>query len=128
MTAIAASAKAAFDGAESICLSQYPHCNCLSDQSLDVEDGTEAAKSSQSQVVASCDTGSCKAHYTGSTFACGDRACTALEYCRISSGDAGTPPSSRCQATKCTSCDCLTNVSQGCRCDLGAGALVLTCQ
>ena len=128
MTAIAASAKAAFDEAETVCLHQYPECNCPLEQWLDVEDGTQAAKSSQNQVVASCDAGSCEAHYTGSTFACGDHACTDLEYCRISGGDAGTQPSSRCQQTKCTSCDCLTNVSEGCRCSLSAGALVLTCQ
>ena len=123
VTAIAASAKPAFDAAESICLSQYPHCNCLDAQWLDVEDGTRTARSRQSQVIASCDAGSCKAHYTGATFACGNHGCTDLEYCRItSSGDAGTASSYACQQTKCMDCNCLANVSQGCHCSLGTGA------
>jgi hypothetical protein len=130
VTAIAASAKADFDAAELVCLSQYPFCNCLDTQWLDVEDGTRTARSRQNQVIASCDAGSCKAHYTGATFACGTYACTELEYCRItSSGDAGTPPTSLCMQTTCTSCDCLSySITQGCHCSFSGGAFVLTCQ
>lgn len=126
--AIAASATPAFDSAESICDAQYPACGCAA-QGVQVEDGTQVGWSWQAEVKASCDSGSCKAHYAGSTFSCGTNTCTDKQYCSMSSGGpAGTVPSANCVQTTCTDCACLKVDAAACSCSVSNGHLVVSCQ
>src|SRR4030095_16730905 len=115
-----------FDAAEAICDSQYPACGCAS-QGVDVEDGTFLDWSQQDQVVSSCDSGSCVAHYTGETFACGDRLCTTEQVCYITmGGPAGSGSSDSCSVSRgCTDCSCI--VSIGCTGGVAGGHVTVTC-
>lgn len=126
--AIANSATAAFSSAEAICDAQYPACGCAS-FGVQVEDGTQVGDSWQTDVKASCDSGSCKAHYAGATFSCGAKTCTDKQYCSMSSGGpAGTMPSANCEQTTCTDCSCLTFDSPACTCSASNGHLIVSCQ
>jgi len=126
--AIAASGTPAFNSAEAICDAQYPACGCAA-QGVQVEDGTQVGWSWQTEVKASCDDGSCKAHYTGTTFSCGANTCTDKQYCSMSSGGpAGTVPSANCVQTTCTDCACLKVDSATCSCSVTNGHLVVSCQ
>jgi hypothetical protein len=123
---IRASEQAAFDAAEAVCEPQYPACGCAA-QGIDVEDGTQIDFTAREQVHASCDTGSCRAHYSGVSFACGTRRCTEEQYCVESSGGpAGTPTSYTCNPTACTACSCLSMA--GCTCSDADGHLTFTCE
>jgi hypothetical protein len=125
---IASSETPAFNSAESICDAQYPACGCAA-QGVQVEDGTQVGWSWQAEVKASCDSGSCKAHYAGTTFSCGTNTCTDKQYCSMSSGGpAGTVPSANCVQTACTDCACLKVDSAGCSCSVSNGHLVVSCQ
>ncbi|HET9930253.1 MAG TPA: hypothetical protein VFQ35_06190 [Polyangiaceae bacterium] len=125
--AIATSEKAAFDSAEAICDEQYPACGCAA-QGVDVEDGTRVGWPWQDAVKASCDAGSCKAHYAGATFSCGARTCTDKEYCNVTSGGpAGSEPTSTCTQTTCVDCACL-KVDVACSCSANNGHLSVSCQ
>lgn len=125
---IATSEVSAFNGAEAICEAQYPACGCAA-QGVEVEDGTQVGWSWETQVKASCDGGSCKAHYAGTTFSCGTNTCTDKQYCSMSSGGpAGTTPSADCVETACTDCTCLKVASAGCSCSVTNGHLVVSCQ
>jgi len=125
--AIATSEIPAFDSAEAICEAQYPACGCAA-QGIQVEDGTQVDWSWQAEVKASCDSGSCKAHYAGATFSCGANTCTDKQYCSISSGGpAGTLPSANCAQTTCTDCACL-QVDAACSCNVTNGHLMVSCQ
>lgn len=125
--AIASTESAAFARAEATCDAEYPACGCAS-FGIDIEDGTRIASSWQTQVKAACDGGSCKAHYAGSTFACGEQTCTDQQYCAMSSGGpAGTEPSANCEQTECSDCACL-KVDAACTCSVDNGHLVVSCQ
>jgi hypothetical protein len=126
--AIATSETPAFNSAEAICDAQYPACGCAA-QGVQVEDGTQVGWSWQTEVKASCDSGSCKAHYAGATFSCGANTCTDKQYCSMSSGGpAGTAPSANCEQTTCTDCACLKVDSAACSCSITNGHLVVSCQ
>ena len=126
--AIATSEVPAFDSAEAICDAQYPACGCAA-QGVQVEDGTQVDFSWQAEVKASCDSGSCRAHYVGATFSCGANTCTDKQYCSMSSGGpAGTIPSATCAQTTCTDCACLKVDSPACSCTVTNGHLVVSCQ
>lgn len=126
--AIATSATASFNSAEAICDAQYPACGCAS-RGVQVEDGTQVGDSWQTEVKASCDSGSCKAHYAGSTFSCGPHTCTDKQYCSMSSGGpVGAMDSANCEQTGCTDCSCLTFDAAACTCSATNGHLVVSCQ
>ena len=126
--AIAATETPAFNSAEAVCDAQYPACGCAA-QGVQVEDGTQVGACWQAEVKASCDSGSCQAHYAGSTFSCGANTCTDKQYCRISSGGpAGTEASANCAQTTCTDCACLKLDSTACSCSVTDGHLVVSCQ
>jgi len=125
--AIAASEVPAFNSAEAICDAQYPACGCAA-QGVEVEDGTQVGWSWQDEVKAACDSGSCKAHYAGTTFSCGANTCTDQQYCSMSSGGpAGTTPSANCEQTTCTDCGCL-KFDSACTCSASNGHLLVSCQ
>ena len=125
--AIATSETLAFDRAESICAAQYPACGCAA-QGVEVEDGTQVSWSWQAEVNASCDGGSCKAHYAGETFSCGPHTCTDKQYCGTSSGGpVGAEPSLNCVQTTCTDCACL-KLDSACSCSVKDGHLFVSCQ
>ncbi len=125
-TGISASEQAAFAAAEAICEQQYPACGCAA-QGVAVEDGTQLDFSRRSEVVATCDAGTCQAHYSGASFACGTRRCTEEQYCvQSSGGPAGTPTSYSCSPTACTDCSCIT--MPDCTCTDDDGQLTFTCQ
>jgi hypothetical protein len=126
VSGISASEKAAFDAAESICDQQYPACGCAA-FGVDVEDGTRVDFAWQNKIEVVCDASTCKAHYSGTSFACGTRRCTEQQYCiQSSGGPAGTPTSYSCNPSACTDCSCLT--MPGCTCTSTDGHLTFTCQ
>jgi hypothetical protein len=123
---INASDLAAFNAAETTCDEQYPACGCAS-FGIDVEDGTRIDFSSRAEIAAGCDAGTCKAHYTGVSFACGTLRCTETQYCVESSGGpAGTPTSYSCTPTGCTDCTC--TAMPDCTCSEADGHLTFTCE
>ncbi len=126
--AISSHEKDAFAAAEAICDGQYPRCGCAA-QGVDIEDGTQISWNWQDQVAARCDSGSCKAHYAGGTFPCGDsRMCTDGQYCtKTSGGPAGTEPSASCVETTCTDCACLSITDGACTCTEQDGHLTVDC-
>lgn len=118
--------QAAFEAAEATCDQQYPPCGCAA-QGVDIEDGTQVPFSSRDQVHASCDAGSCRAHYSGTSFSCGTRRCTEQQYCvQSSGGPVGTPTSYTCNPSACTDCSCIT--MSGCTCSQTDGHLTVTCE
>lgn len=124
---IALTEQTAFADAESTCELQYPACGCAA-FGVDIEDGAQVDFAWQDQVRVSCDAGSCRAHYAGTSFACGTRRCTEHQYCTQSSGGPiGTLPSYTCNPTACTECSCLT-VGASCSCSETDGHLKLTCE
>lgn len=125
--AIATTETIAFNSAEAICDAQYPACGCAA-QGVAVEDGTQVGWSWQAEVKASCDGGSCKAHYAGETFSCGAHTCTDKQYCGMSSGGPiGAEPSVNCIQTTCTDCACL-KLDSACSCSVSNGHLFVSCQ
>jgi hypothetical protein len=120
------SAQSAFDAAEAVCNSQYPACGCAA-MGLDVEDGTLIDWSQHDAVVSSCDAGSCVAHYTGVTFACADKRCTAEQICWITmGGPSGSGSSAMCNFSGgCSDCSCVGSV--GCACSVDGGHVTVTC-
>jgi hypothetical protein len=123
---IRASELSAFNAAEATCDQQYPACGCAS-FGVDVEDGTRVDFGAKDQIAVSCDAGSCKAHYSGTSFACGTLRCIENQYCEQSSGGpSGTPTSYSCNPSGCTDCSCLTLAD--CTCSEQNGQLTLTCQ
>jgi hypothetical protein len=119
-------AQSAFDAAEAICSSQYPACGCAA-MGLDVEDGTLIDWSQHDAVISSCDAGSCVAHYTGETFACGDKRCTTEQICWITmGGPSGSGSSAMCNFSGgCTDCSCVGSI--GCTCVADGGHVTVTC-
>ena len=74
------SKKGAFDAAEAICRSQYPAIGCACPaQPTTLDDGTTTTF--LLNAVAECASGECRSRFNGSTFACGERTCTALQLC-----------------------------------------------
>jgi hypothetical protein len=125
VTGISASEQAAFEAAEAICDQQYPACGCAA-FGTDVEDGTRVDFAWKDQVKVVCDAGSCKAQYSGTSFACGTARCTEQQYCiQTSGGPAGTQTSYSCNPTACTDCSCI--IQAGCTCSKVDGHLTVVC-
>ena len=125
VTGINASEKSAFDTAAATCAEQYPACGCAA-FGVDVEDGTRVDFVWEDQVEVTCDGGTCKARYSGTSFACGTSRCTEGQYCvQSSGGPAGTPTSYMCNPTECTDCSCITMT--GCTCSEAGGHVTVTC-
>jgi hypothetical protein len=123
---ISQSEQAAFDAAEAICSRQYPPCGCAA-QGTAVEDGTLIDFDWRSQVELTCEAGSCRAKYTGTSFACGALRCIEQQLCaQRSGGPAGSPTTYSCDPTACADCSCASMT--GCTCDDTGGQLTLTCQ
>ncbi|HWA75681.1 MAG TPA: hypothetical protein VG937_25270 [Polyangiaceae bacterium] len=126
VSAISANDKPAFDAAEATCEQQYPACGCAA-FGVDVEDGTRVDFAWQDKVEVACEARTCKALYSGTSFACGTRRCTEQQYCvQSSGGPAGTPTSYSCNPTACTDCSCLT--MPDCTCSNTDGHLTFICQ
>jgi hypothetical protein len=126
VTGIRASELSAFEAAEATCEEQYPACGCAA-RGVEIEDGTLIDFAWQAQVEVACDDGTCRARYSGVSFACGSIRCTAEQYCvEASGGPAGNPTSYACSPTACRACSCLTMA--GCSCSDTDGHLKMTCQ
>lgn len=117
---------ARFQSAESVCDAQYPACGCAS-QGATAEDGTMVPWGSENLIVASCDNGTCRSHYSGKTFTCGTATCTDQQYCSVfSGGPAGSVPSYNCVFLGgCASCSCVS--STGCTCSEDQGFIRVSC-
>lgn len=117
-----------FADAEKICESQYPLCGCVS-QGVQAEDGTTVPADMASTIVAECVNMSCRSKYGGKTFACGQKTCTDLQYCSVTTGGAvGSLPTYNCVPMgNCNSCACLPN-SGACTCLVAAVGNTVTCK
>ncbi len=116
-------ARAAFQELEQHCSAQFPACGCASRGTMleggsliDLGVGVEGAR-------VDCIDKQCRSRNANETTACGDKACTADQYCYESvGGPAGSVPSYSCEPLgDCRDCACL-NVT-ACRCS-GSGAQI----
>lgn len=114
-----------FAEAEAICSSQYPACGCAAQGAL-TEEGTMVPWQNVGYIVVGCVQGGCTSRYTG-MWMCGDRTCTADQYCSVViGGPAGSDPSYSCVSLgACNTCDCLSSV--GCDCFDQGGQVTVTC-
>ena len=116
----------AFDRAEKICDAQYPACGCAA-QGVMAEDGTLVSFGSESLIVATCDNGTCLSKYSGQTFTCGPKTCTALDYCSVLSTGGVNSNWSCVPLNGCTDCSC-ASTSGSCQCVQGPVGMTVTCK
>jgi hypothetical protein len=117
----------AFRALEAKC-APFPSCPCVP-LATAAEDGLGARVGSESLIAVKCDKGTCRSHYTGTTFTCGARKCTDQQYCDTfvaNVSGAGTSYSCEYLAEGCTSCSCVSSTGT-CHCSESTGEVVRTC-
>ncbi len=119
------SEQAAFDALEQYCAAQFPLCNCAP-QGMKLEDGSVIEFGSSAASVACVDK-QCRSRNAGATAACGDKVCTATQYCsEFVGGPAGSEPSYNCMPLgNCQDCECLNVI--GCQCSGSGSGIKVFC-
>jgi hypothetical protein len=120
-----ASEQAAFNALEPYCAAQFPLCGCAA-QGMELEDGSVIEFGSTAARV-ECVDQRCRSRNGDATMPCGDKACTADQYCsQFVGGPAGSEPSYSCLPLgDCQDCECLNVI--GCQCSGTASAIKVFC-
>ena len=120
-----ASEHIAFNALEQYCSAQFPACGCAA-QGIRLEDGSLIDFGSTAAQV-ECADEQCRSRNSNATTSCGDKACTADQYCyEFVGGPAGSEPSYDCMPLNdCQDCDCLNVV--GCQCSGAGSAIKVSC-
>jgi hypothetical protein len=118
-------AQPAFAALEQYCAAQFPLCGCAA-RGMMLEDGSLIDFGSTA-AVADCVEGRCQSRNSAVTTTCGDKACTAAQYCEQSvGGPAGSEPSYSCRPLgDCDNCACLNVI--GCQCSEAGGTIKVSC-
>jgi hypothetical protein len=115
----------AFAALEQYCAAQFPLCGCAA-QGMRLEDGSMIDFDSTAAVV-DCVDGLCQSRNSAVTTTCGDKECTAAQYCeQFVGGPAGSEPSYSCRPLDgCRDCACLNVI--GCQCSDAGGTVKVSC-
>jgi hypothetical protein len=122
---LTASEQTAFNALEQYCSAQFPLCGCAA-QGMQLEDGSLIDFGSAAPQV-ECVDQRCRSRNGDATTSCGDKACTADQYCyQFVGGPAGSEPSYSCMPLDdCQDCECLDVI--GCQCSGTGSAIKVFC-